>query len=59
MTKSKSGGTEAVTQYAESSSDARVKVLKLGYDQVIWVSPEDEKDTLSSTSEQLVSSDNQ
>lgn len=46
MTKSKSGGTEAVTQIGDTSKDAREKVIGLGYDQVIWVSPDDENDPL-------------
>ena len=52
MTKNNAGGTEAVTQNGETSKDAREKVLKLGYDQVIWVSPDDESDPLLSALEQ-------
>lgn len=37
MTRSAKGGTESVTITAADEADAREKILKLGYHEVVWV----------------------
>jgi hypothetical protein len=40
MTRSKKGGTEAVIQVAGSVTEAREKILGLGYHEVVWILPD-------------------